>query len=333
MKRIFFAGNHFGDAGPRIVSKNYIRCLKRSVSYISFQNKALRLLEVIWKTIWCKVIIFSGVTTYDHIIILICRILRKNIIYIMHGYLKLENNINNYNNFRGERNESLLLKYSDVILCVSETFMNYIKNHITQYEHKMSFLTNGVDWEEFDKYSLNNDSYDKKRIVLIGGGRITKRNFEVCEAINYLNQKYKENYRVEVYGEYHENDQSKQIAQMLNTTFHSGIPHDQLLQLFHDSFLFVQNSEFEPFSLGVVEALKCGCSILISTNVGAKDIIPGLTNNDIISDTSDIKEIAEKVYLLSKENNNERLLKSIDRESTSIVTSANKLLLIAKKLL
>lgn len=330
---IFFAGNPFGDSGPRIVNRNLIRCIKDEVSFITMRNKLLRFVEVIWKTLRCRLIIFSGVTSYDHVILPICRALKKKIVFIMHGYLEYEDKINRYSNPGGERNEALLLKHSDLILCVSETYMHFIKRCFPQYSDKLSFLTNGIDWEMLDNIRQTDIQRNNRRIVLIGGGRITKKNLEVCKAVDLLNQKNQENFFVEVYGDFLENDLSRDISRMANTVFHPIVPHDKLLEVFGSAFLFVQNSDFEPFSLGVVEALVCGCDILISRNVGAIDILTGLTDNDLISNTSDIEQIAEKIYFISSNSNNQRLLSSIDRDETSIQSSARKLLQLTHSLI
>jgi glycosyltransferase involved in cell wall biosynthesis len=330
---IFFAGNPFGNFGPRIVNDNLIRNLRDEVSYITCEKQLPRFFEVVWKILRCKVAIFSGVTSYDQYIIPIFRIMRKRVIYIMHGFLQYEDLANGFSNPRGEKNEALLLKYSDIILCVSETFMQFIKNQLPEYSHKVSFLTNGVDWEMLNHIPENDIPRDPRSIVLLGGGRITKRNLEVCKAVNLLNQRFGENYRVDVYGEFWENDASKAISEMPATVFHPLIPHEELLKVMKGASLFVQNSDIESFSLGVVEALACGCSLLISNNVGAKDILHNLTEEDIITNTTDIEQIAGKIRHLSTNGNNSRLLASIDKEETSIQTSARKLLEIAHSIM
>lgn len=327
---IFFAGNHIGNSGPRIVNRNYIRCLQGKVSYTTSKNKLLRFFEVIWKTLCCKVIIFSGLASYDHFVVLTCRLLRKKMLYIMHGYLGFENRINGYRNRRGEKNEALLIKHSDAVLCVSETFMLFVKQQFPQYAHKISCLTNGIDWDSVEQIPQKDIPRDSRHIVLIGGGRTTKKNLEVCKAVALLNQQYNEGFHISVFGSFLNNDQSREIAGMPCATFHPRIPHDKMLETFMGAFLFVQNSVFEPFSLGVVEALLCGCDILISDHIGAKDIIQGMTSNDLISDPSDIEQIAAKIRHLSVEHNNKRLVFSIDKKETSIERSADKLLKIAK---
>lgn len=324
--KALFLGNHFGGNGPQNVNKNIIAYIHSNIDYIRVRNPYLRFFEMIYKILFHKVIIFSAPSKYDHIIIPICCALKKKIIFIMHGYLKYEIELNNYPfNIRGVKNEKLLLSHSDLILCVSSPFKKLMESLLPEYAYKMNVLTNGINWNLLSTeigYFQKND----KDIVLLGGGRKTKRNLQVCLAFDELNKEYNTGYIVHLYG----NDQPcydlMEIKKISCVRFHGYVSHEEILSQMQKSFLFVQNSDFEPFSLGVIEALCCGCSILISKNVGAKDIISGITSNDIIIDPQNIKEIKEKIIHVVKNQNNTRLLSSINREKTSIEARANELI-------
>ena len=126
-KKIFFAGNLFGDGGPMVVNRNLVKPLKKDISFVTCKNPYFRILETIYKILSASIVIFSGVTRYDQITIPICKLFKKKIIYIMHGCLKIENPLNgNYMNKRGIINEQSLMKNADLILCVSTTFRNFI---------------------------------------------------------------------------------------------------------------------------------------------------------------------------------------------------------------
>ena len=85
----------------------------------------------------------------------------------------------------------------------------------------------------------------------------------------------------------------------------------------HQSGLFIQNSCFETFGLAPLEALACGCDLLLSDKIGARFILKGLEDGDLIHDYSDRDEIADKIMRLMQQGNHERLQQSIDKESTS----------------
>lgn len=332
-KKIFFAGNLFGDGGPMVVNRNLVKPLKKNISFVTYKNPYFRILESVYKILSASIIIFSGVTRYDQITIPICKLFRKKIIYIMHGCLKIENPLNgNYTNRRGIVNEQLLMENADLILCVSTTFKNLILKYYPQYSYKMDVLINGIDWESLQMPDINSYKKDPNRIILMGGGRRTKRNLIICKAIQDINENYGTHYHVAVYGTYSINDDSKEISQIPCVTYHECIPRTQILKELQQSQLYIQNSDFEPFSLGVIEALCCGCDILISQFVGAKDIITKLSDNDIIFDTTNIDHIKQRILQVMKKSNNKTLLNSIDRQKTSIESRANQLINFAYKL-
>ena len=65
--------------------------------------------------------------------------------------------------------------------------MKRMSEFYKNYADKMDFLTNGINWEECNKIVCSNSEKYKNTIVLIGGGRITKRNRQVCQAVEELN--------------------------------------------------------------------------------------------------------------------------------------------------
>lgn len=325
--RIFFLGDHFHAGGPNEVNKNLLSVLAGRVDFVKQKNRYLRRIERIFKILFSDVVVCSGVyaTIYE---ILLAHCLCRKIIYLMHGCLYLETGV-------FSKIEDLLLKYSDLILCVSNSYRNFISSYkpFSVYERKMQVLTNAINWKEYDKFPIANEFVrDRNRIILIGGGRILKRNLQVCQAIYNINKNKGTEYKVDVYGYFRDTDDSRLIAEMPNVQFHHVIPHEQLLMEFQKSVLFIQNSEFESFSLGVVEALMCGCNILISKNVGARDVISGLLETDIIYDPLRLEEISVKIENVLKIGNNERLLSSIDRYTTSVEYSAQHLLDYANNL-
>ena len=330
---IFFAGNYFKLGGPWEVNKNLVQSLGNRTTHLIQQKGYLRFIETLSKIIPAKVVIFSCVSKYDHITVPFCKLLGKKIIYIMHGCMALEYKMNNNTlNNAGLRNEKKLLEKSDLILCVSNIYKEIIAKNYPQYQKKLDVLMNGINWKMFQSIPQT-QRRNENQVILMGGGRRTKRNLYVCQAIQNINQKYHTNYKVLVYGYFLNYDDSKLIADIPCVTFRNVIPHQKILQQLKSSRLFIQNSDLESFSLGVVEALCCGCDILISKNVGARDIMQNIQSNDIINNPTDLEELEDKILKVLQNSNNQRLLSSIDRVTTSTEYAANKLLKIANKLL
>lgn len=312
---------YFGQGGPVAVNQNLVRCLKDKVFIPTIRNRYLRFLQDCFNIFRSDIIIFSGIFFWQFEIYL-AKVLRKKIIFIMHGCCHIEVK-------HASKIEDEILKCSDLILCVSEIFRNQMAIEYPQYAYKMSYLMNGVNWDEIDKMKARlplNMKRDPNRIILFGGGRIVKKNYYVCRAVQEINEEDHANYHVDVYGYYRDSDDSQKIASIPCVTFHHVIPHDQVNVELAKSQLFIQNSSFEPFGLAVMDALLCGCDLLISRYVGAQDIIGNKEESDLIKDPCDINEIKSKIRYVLKHSNNYRLLTSVDRESTSIQTAAQNLL-------
>lgn len=303
------------------MNKNLLTALNDRMLFIKSKNRYIKGIERLIKIMLCDVLVCSGVNMLPYEMKWV-RLWNKKMIYIMHGCHLIEAG-------KHSRTEDFLLQYSKQILCVSETYKQLMVKLFPQYSSKMQVLTNAINWKEYTSCITNQENTAQRNpqnIVLIGGGRVLKRNYQVCQAVLNYNLKHGSSYKVDVYGYFRDNDDSKKIAEMPGVTFHHVVPHDEMLKTFSNSRLFIQASEFESFSLGVIEALACGCDLLISKNVGAKDVISGKRDCDVINDVFDVNEIEEKLGHVLKESNNQRLLQSIDRHTTSIEYSADKLL-------
>ena len=76
----------------------------------------------------------------------------------------------------------------------------------------------------------------------------------------------------------------------------------------YQSSLYIQKSSFETFGLAVIEALSAGCSLLISNEVGCKDLFETIRDTDIIFDITNEEEIFVKIEYLLREPNNQRMV-------------------------
>ena len=71
--------------------------------------------------------------------------------------------------------------------------------------------------------------------------------------------------------------------------------------------LYIMLSKFDTFGMVVLEAMAAGLPVVISSNVGAKDIVKEDKNGFIVSDTSDVDYIAAKIALLLDKNIRRRM--------------------------
>ncbi|HOO27452.1 MAG TPA: glycosyltransferase, partial [Lachnospiraceae bacterium] len=103
------------------------------------------------------------------------------------------------------------------------------------------------------------------------------------------------------------------------------LPFEEAKALLYSSELFVQNSCFETFGLAPLEALACGCSILMSKNVGALELFRRTDEADVIENYEDADEIASKISSLLQHGNAKKLLAELDKESISWEARTNQL--------
>lgn len=330
-KHILFAGNYWINTGPSIVNKNLVNNLPPETLRLNRRNLFALMFECLWKMTKSRIVIFSSMSNFDYFRILLAKMFHNRIIYIMHGCLELEFRANKVKNRIGLANERLMLKNADKILCVSKQYRDLMSLQYPMYSHKMDVLSNGIDWESYSKLKKSRER--KRQIILIGGGRVTKRNLQVCKAVERINHCKEDIVNVIVYGDHMQCDDSNEIAAFPFVEFKEILPHDLFLKKLQESQLFIQNSDLESFSIGLIEAVVCGCDILFSKNVGAREVFGEIMTEDQIENPLDINEIEDKIKYILDHPNNKRLLCSIDKKSTSLETAGQKLMVFAESLL
>lgn len=327
MKEVFFAGDIIKNNGPSNVNKELFRFLKNDFTFVNASNRWISLLMFIYYTLRCKVIVFSGLLKVDFICLKLAKILKKKIVYIMHGCVQYEQGEILKIHDSGMELENQLFAAADQILCVSVPFAEWFKEYKKEYSFKVEVLQNGIPWDSFSN-SENNVYFEKpfetKKIVLVGGGRLTKMNINVAKAICKINEKSKAKWEIDLYGYYREDDDSSELMKYEFVNFCGMVSHDKLMEQFSKATLFVQNSIWEPFGLACIEAIMHNCNVLISRFVGSSTVM-ALEEDDVIIDPHNIDELVGKIEKFEKRTNYKRLTESIDKEQTSCKYSANKL--------
>src|SRR4030043_1569609 len=84
--------------------------------------------------------------------------------------------------------------------------------------------------------------------------------------------------------------------------FTGPVNKEKLIRMYLASDLYIMLSKFDTFGMVVLEAMAAGLPVIISSNVGAKDVVQEGKNGFIINDTSDADYIATKIALLLDEN-------------------------------
>jgi len=92
-------------------------------------------------------------------------------------------------------------------------------------------------------------------------------------------------------------------AQIISDIIFTGpLNKENLIRMYLASDLYIMLSKFDTFGMVVLEAMAAGVPVIISGNVGAKDLVRENKNGFVIHNTSDTDDIAAKIALLLDEN-------------------------------
>ena len=288
MKRMYWIGDMQGNSGPAIVNKSYFNYLKDDFVFCKKNGKLYRIFHFFLHLLFMKTILVSGFSALNYYFIIIAKFFHKRTIYLMHGYMTLEMKYQATFNKKMMLIEKKLLFSVDKIICVSGFFCKYMKEELPAISNKFTFVNNGIE-----RFCCENDidSYSHDFVIIsTGGGVKQKNNLKVCEAISMLHDK---NIKYIVIG--NEGIDGSKIKQFVFVTFFDNLPHSDVLKQMQRSNLYIQNSYFETFGLSILEAVQCGCDVLISRNIGVKDVLNDLKQEDFIDDNNNIFEIAKKI--------------------------------------
>lgn len=326
MKNILLIGDYKDNGGPTNVNRELINNSNKKIKCIFNDNKYLRFIETLFKIILFDVIVISGYSNKSIFYTDFCHFLKKKVVYLMHGCIKYENEINilglsdNY-----VESEIKFLNKVDLILCTSELYSNWVKNFYPQIISKISFLNNGIPFIGEIKPNKKKKK-NEYNIILIGGNRNIKNNLIVCKAIKELvNEGLKIN--LKLFGRKYKNNE---IIDDNNVIYKGMVSREELMTELKNSDIYICNSLVESFGLSVIDALIAGCDILISKNVGASSIFK-IDDNFVINDCKNLDEIKEKIRYILKNSNNRKIIKSI-KKNTSYKSASEKLIHICNNL-
>lgn len=312
--RILFGGEVKGNSGPSNVNRSIRANFTESFTGIDSRNKYRKTLEGLGKCLRCDVVVLSGVTRFGCILLGIAKIFRKKTVFIMHGCGEYEVELNHIQGMeKGLRQEQFLLQNADLLLPVSRKFMIWFQERYPQYADKTKYLFNGIDTELLQ--SLTVGQKKAGTAAAAGGSQILKNNQIVAQAVEELGGSV----RLNIYGPW-----QTAAPAFQHSCSRGHIPHGDFIAQLKETELFILNSLFETFSIAVIEALLCGCSVLVSEVAGVTDLL-ALEENDMIHDPMDVEEIKRKILYLQENPNNERILSQLDLNEWSYRKSVQRL--------
>lgn len=319
---ILFVGDTRYNLGPCNVNKEIIRHKSEQILAVDFSRRYYKALDLVMKMMKSKVTVVSGVSKFNSLAIRLSKLFRRKTVYIMHGCVEHESKIDGKpRSEEGLRLERELLESVDLILPVSRRYSEHVKKWYPQYEDKIHYWQVGVHELPADICVVEKQ---KNSLAAAGGDWLLKQNHVVSCAVEHLNGAA----TFTVFGPVEEKTVRNKNR---NTHWMGSVDHDVFMDALRTKELFVVNSVIESFNISVMEALGCGCSVLISDHVGAADIME-LTDRDVIVNTNDEEEIAEKIAYLLEHPNNHRIREAMNWPDLSYDAAVKRLEKICEQL-
>ena len=329
--KIVFCGDLSQNNGPANVNKNLYKYCDFKFIDTKQKNKVLILISFVLSLFNNKVYIFSCNYRVNYFLFKLAKFFKKKTIYYMHGYAGFEAIVNKTEKpEKSIKRENYVHNNSDLILTVSENYMKWFLEEKPEYINKTYYLTNGINIDDYkDIKNTEKSQKNSNSIAVCGANRAIKHNGIIASAVNKLCKKgYK--CSLNIYGYVYPDGDA--IKDNDNVIERGRIPQQELFKELKKTNLFIVNSIQESFGLSIIDALMCGCNVLISKNSGIISILD-LQENDIIYDIDDMNEIQRKIIFNLEHSNNKRILDSIDFEHYSCQNSAKRLEKIAQCIL
>lgn len=324
--KLLIVGDFKSNTGPASVNKSLLKASKGNILYTKEKSLFNRIIELIIKIFRANYVVFSGISQINIIGIILCKILNKKSAYLMHGCLEYENYINGVREIKGEKLEKNFLKLIPKIICVSEQFCIWCKKRYPEYEKKITFVNNGIDWDnicEKNKYNFERDSHT---ILSVGGGMPRKNIKMISKAIIQINKENMDSKPLKLIVIGKTGTDIEEIKNNPYVEYISEVNYQDMKFYYAKSSLYIQNSTFETFGLAPIEALANGNNILISKFVGSISIFNNFDKEYIIKNPKDVNEIKEKILNVLKNPNNNLLMQNINKEKTSIYSALENLI-------
>jgi len=202
-----------------------------------------------------------------------------------------------------------LVKNSLRIITVSQTSKRDIVKYFNILEDKVSVVYPGVDTNLFKPLNLERENF----ILWIGSAKFYKNIYGLINAYRILLFDYKIPYKLFIVGF----DLSKiklKVEEELkeNINFIENVNDEVLLNLYNHASVFVFPSFYEGFGLPPLEAMACGCPVIVS-KAGSLPEVCG--DAAIYCNPYDPQDIARLIYevITSKELRNFLVKKGLER--------------------
>lgn len=322
--KVLFASSTKGNSGPANANRGFFENWPAAddVREVASESKIAKVLSAIGGALWCDAVVSFGPGPLDNLISAVATMRKVPRIGFCHGYAPFENDINRMGGT--EREMGAYVKWLDGLDAVatnSHLQKAFIEDRQPILKGRVEVTLLGV--EPFPNRQRNRRDADHVIISVSGGTRPIKGNDIVARAVSLMREGGVD-VELRVYGRrYSENPRLDQLVERCGS-YRGQLPKAAFLAELEETSVFVMDSRHESFGLSALDALAAGCSLLVSSNCGVREILD-VEDCDLVSDCEDVDEVANKIAHLVDYPNNERLCRSIDFEGCSWTAAAARL--------
>lgn len=284
--KVLFIGDIQKSIGSSIINKELYYSCNNIDKYHLSKNNILEIIKMIYLS---KIVHIGEVSLKSTFLAIITKIIRKKITFLMHAGINLSKEYNDYP-VRSKLFEKIIMYLSDKIIVPSENYLSNLNNDVyhQRYSSKYIVIYNGLNIKDIN---INSISKQKNKIITLGGGRKEKGVLFLCKAIEKLNNK---EITLTVIGR--DGPDTDEIKSFSFVKYLGIIPREKMLLEMSSSYLFIQNSIYETFSIALIEAYLCKCKLISSQQVGANELFSPAFLKYHYSDINLLSTLIEKQF-------------------------------------
>lgn len=251
----------------------------------------------------------------------ICRFFfNVKIIYSLHGLIVHENKlftgVKGYSGFKDKLAEKIFIKYSDILLLLSNRFKLLLDSYYKINNSKVRFVKNGIDKEFNEAGSKKYFNENILKIVFIADkGRKEKGFLFLKESL----EKIKMEIELHIVDKEIRKNDIRFDNKLIKVFCYDKMNPAALAEFLIDKDVFISASSYEPFGITTVECMAAGAIPVLTRETGASEIIEDGVNGYLFDFNDGAK--LEEILLILKEDI--ELRKTVSKEAVKIYNTLN----------
>ena len=174
------------------------------------------------------------------------------------------------------------------------------------FNKKIKAITNGFDNRRIDRVASNNlqvshfDINSKVKIVYVGSLTDTKNQIALLKVLNLSNIEAEIIFLGDGVNKQSLIDYSKKVVPSIKISFKGCLPRNTAIEHMLEADVFISLSKGEGLPIAVLEAMYCGCFLILSTIPPHKEVSPP-SDRCIYVDKDNEEEIINSLNYVAKE--------------------------------